>query len=183
MFITGVNPIFLQPLTHKNEVLLWNYELLLRIQSAFVCICVVLVYPLTFRFLPCTGSGLKCYSLWLLRKYSRDLSAVTCRTFDQWEYTIALSCGLEELSLGKNKWYTSDRKILQILSFLYLQKIYIEIADYRGIFIFLLGCVNYGWHFLAKCFDIGIIIVIVRWSVNVAACNRPVKIVTWDINK
>ena len=39
-------------------------------------------------------------------------------------------------------------KFFKFLSFIYLQKIYIEIADYRGIFIFLLECVNYGWHFL-----------------------------------
>ena len=74
-------------------------------------------------------------------------------------------------------------KFVKFFSFIYLQKIYIEIADYRGIFIFLLECVDYGWHFLNKCFDIGIIIVIVRWSLNVADCNRPVKIVTRDINK
>ena len=74
-------------------------------------------------------------------------------------------------------------KFVKFFSFIYLQKIYIEIADYRGIFIFLLECVDYGRHFLNKCFDIGIIIVIVRWSLNVADCNRPVKIVTRDISK
>ena len=72
------------------------------------------------------------------------------------------------------------QKFVKFFSFIYLQRIYIEIADYRGIFIFLLECVDYGWH---KCFDIGIIIVIVRWSLNVADCNRPVMIVTRDINK
>ena len=138
---------------------------------------------LEFRVSPSRGSVLKCHSLWLLRKYSRDLNAVTCRTFDQWEYKIALSCGLEELSFDKNIGTHQIEKFVKFFSFIYLQRIYVEIADYRGIFIFLLECVNYGWHFLDKCFDIGIIIVIVRWSVNVADCNRPVKIVIRDSNK
>ena len=74
-------------------------------------------------------------------------------------------------------------KFVNIFSFSYLQKIYNEIADYRSILIFLLECVNNGWHFRDKCFDIGIIIVIVMLSVNVADWNRPMKIVTWVINK
>ena len=150
----------------KNEVPLWNYELLLQIWFAFVCIRVVLVYPLEFRVLPSTGSGLKCCSLWLLRKYLRDLNAVTCRTFDQWEYKIALSCELEELFLEKKYWYTSDRKIRQIFVFhLFAEDLYWNRR---------LSCVNYGWHFLDNCFDIGIIIVIVKWSVNVADCGETI---------
>ena len=179
-YLSGDSIVTIYP---KNEVPLWNYELLLQIWFAFVCIWVVLVCRLEFRVLPSTGSGLKCCSLWLLREYSRDLNAVTCRTFDQWEDKIALSCGLEELFLEKIIGAHQIEKLVKFFSFIYLQKIYIEIADYRGIFIFLLKCVNYGWHFLDKCFNIGIIIVIVRWSVNVADCNRPVKIVTRDINK
>ena len=60
-----------------------------------------------------------------------------------------------------------NAKFDEFRSFIYLQKVYVEIADYRSIFIFLLECVNYEWYFLDKYFDIGIIIVIVRWSVNV----------------
>ena len=93
------------------------------------------------------------------------------------------AAGWKSYLWGKNIGTHQIEKFFKFFSFIYFQKINIEIADYRGIFIFLMECVNYGWHFFDKCFDIGIIIVIVSWSVNVADCNRPVKIVTRDINE
>ena len=57
-------------------------------------------------------------------------------------------------------------KVLKFLSFIYLKKINIEVADYRSKCIFLLECVNYGRNLFDKSFDIGIILVVVWWFVK-----------------
>ena len=56
-------------------------------------------------------------------------------------------------------------------------------ADYCSIFIFLLEWVNYGRNLFDKSLDIGIIVVVVWWFVNVADSNMTTKILTLDIDE
>ena len=123
----------------KNEVPLWNYELLLHIWFAFVCIWVVLVYPLEFRIFPKHGK----WSEMLLIMIAEEIFAWSkcgnlqniwsMRVQDRFELRVGRVIFGQKLLVHIRSKNSSNFS----LSFICRRFKLIEIADYRGIFIFL----------------------------------------------